>query len=37
VLLRPSETGNDFERKYYAAIQREPDAVLAHREVTKLL
>jgi hypothetical protein len=36
-LLRPSETGNDFERKYYAAIQREPDAVLAHREVTRLL
>jgi hypothetical protein len=36
-LLRPSETGDEFERKYYAALQREPDAVLAHREVTKIL
>jgi hypothetical protein len=37
ILLRPSETGTDFERKYFAALQREPDAVLAHREVTKTL
>lgn len=36
-LLKPSETGNDFERSYYAALQREPAAVLAHRDVTKLL
>jgi hypothetical protein len=36
-LLKPSETGNDFERRYYAALQREPDAVLAHREVTLVL
>jgi hypothetical protein len=36
-LLKPSETGNDFERKYYAALQREPAVVLAHREVTKTL
>lgn len=36
-LLKPSETGNDFERKYYAALQREPDVVLAHREVTRIL
>jgi hypothetical protein len=36
-LLKPSETGNDFERKYFAALQREPDNVLAHREVTKIL
>jgi Mg2+ and Co2+ transporter CorA len=34
-LLRPSETGDDFARKYYAALQRDPDAVLAHGEVTK--
>lgn len=31
-LLTPSETGNEFERKYFAALQREPDAVLTHRE-----
>ena len=37
LLLKPSETGSEFERKYYAALQREPDAVLAHREVTTLL
>ena len=37
VLLSPSETGTEFERKYYAALQRDPDAVLAHREVTKIL
>jgi hypothetical protein len=36
-LLKPSEDGNDFERKYYAALQREPDIVLAHREITKIL
>ena len=36
-LLKPSETGNDFERRYYAALQREPAVVLAHREVTKIL
>src|SRR4051794_34448250 len=29
-LLTPSETGNEFERKYFAALQREPDAVLGH-------
>src|SRR5215207_9393341 len=32
-LLKPSETGGEFERKYYAALQRDPDSVLAHREV----
>jgi hypothetical protein len=36
-LLKPSEEGTDFERKYYAAIQSNPDIVLAHREVTKTL
>jgi hypothetical protein len=35
-LLKPSEDGIDFERKYYAALQRDPDIVLAHREVTKI-
>jgi hypothetical protein len=36
-LLKPSETGNDFERSYFAALQQDPDVVLAHREVTQLL
>jgi hypothetical protein len=35
-LLKPSEDSTDFERKYYAALQRDPDIVLAHREVTKI-
>lgn len=37
MLLKPSETGNDFERKYYFALQRDPDVVVAHREATKML
>ena len=36
-LLKPSETGGGFGQKYFAAIQREPDVVLAHREVMRLL
>lgn len=36
-LLKPSESGGGFGQKYFAAIQREPDVVLAHREVTRLL
>ena len=36
-LIAPSEVGNGFARKYYDALQREPAAVLAHAEVSKLL
>ncbi len=36
-LLTPSEEGNTFERNYYNAIQREPDVVFAHAEISKLL
>lgn len=36
-LLTPSETGGAFEQKYYAALQREPAAVLAHRDVMTVL
>jgi hypothetical protein len=32
-LLRLEETGTEFQRKYYNALQREPDALIAHREV----
>jgi len=35
-MLIPAETGNEFQRKYYAALQSEPAAVLAHREVIQL-
>ena len=36
-LLKPSEAGGEFGRRYYAALQREPAAVLAHRELTLTL
>lgn len=36
-LLTPDEEGTGFGRKYYEALQRSPDVVLAHREVTKVL
>ena len=36
-LLKPSETGSEFERRYYAAIQREPEVVLAHGDVMRTL
>jgi hypothetical protein len=36
-LLVPAEDGDEFARKYHSALQRQPDAVLAHRDVTRLL
>src|SRR3954469_5456978 len=36
-LLTPAETGDEFARKYFSALQREPDAVLAHREARAFL
>ncbi|MBD2359188.1 hypothetical protein H6G41_32170 [Tolypothrix sp. FACHB-123] len=36
-LIIPSQLGNAFARKYYAALQREPDVVLAHAAVSQLL
>jgi len=36
LLLTPAVTGNEFRRRYYAALQSEPEAVLAHREVMQL-
>jgi len=36
-MLTPAEAGDEFGRKYFAALQREPDAVLAHREARALL
>ncbi len=36
-LIRPSESGDGFERAYYEALQRAPDVVIAHCEMKKLL
>jgi hypothetical protein len=36
-LIRPSESGDGFERSYYEALQRAPDVVMAHCEMKKLL
>jgi len=35
-LITPSESGEGFDRHYFEALQRDPDVVLAHAEVTKL-
>ncbi len=37
LLLVPSETGEGFSKHYYDAMQRDPDVVLAHAQVMKLL
>lgn len=37
VLLRPSETGSGFQKKYFSSLQQSPDVVLAHSEVVKHL
>ncbi|HLO50627.1 MAG TPA: hypothetical protein VK211_19575 [Kamptonema sp.] len=36
-LLTPDESGNDFAIKYDAALQRNPDVVLAHADVVMVL
>ena len=35
-LLKASETGTEFERKYFQALQSEPQAVMLHREVLEV-
>jgi hypothetical protein len=37
MLLKPSEDGAGFGKSYYDALQRDPDVVLAHAAVKKLL
>jgi hypothetical protein len=34
-LMIPSETGTGFERRYFEAIQRDPNVVLTHSEVVR--
>ena len=36
-LLVPVETGSGFARRYYQALQDDPDVVLAHRAVRDVL
>jgi hypothetical protein len=35
-LLVASETGPEFSKHYYVALQRDPDVVMAHAEVARL-
>src|SRR3954468_21653782 len=37
LLLSPSQTGNDFQRNYYWALQETPDIVMAHSAMVKLI
>jgi hypothetical protein len=37
LLLSPSESGEGFAHHYFDALQRDPDVVIAHADVMKLL
>ena len=36
-LLTPNESGAEFQKKYFVAMQASPDVVVAHAEFTKVL
>jgi hypothetical protein len=36
-LLTPAESGHGFEKRYFEALQRDPDVVLAHAAMVRLL
>jgi hypothetical protein len=36
-LLTPSEEGNGFARRYFEILQRDPETVLAHRDMLQVL
>ena len=36
-LIAPNENGRGFEKRYFEAMQRDPDVVLAHAQARKLL
>jgi len=36
-LLSPAETGSEFQKNYFLALQQSPDVVLLHSEVMRLL
>jgi hypothetical protein len=37
MLLTPSESGSEFQKKYFAAMQGSPEVVLAHSEFAAVL
>lgn len=37
LLLTPMESGNEFQRKYFAAMQESPEVVVAHSEFAAVL
>ena len=37
VLLTPAETGSEFQKNYFLALQQSPDVVLLHAQVMKVL
>jgi hypothetical protein len=37
LLLSPSESGEGFARHYFDALQRDPDVVIAHADVMKVV
>ena len=37
LLLIPSESGSEFQRKYFTSVQQSPEVVMAHSEFAKLL
>jgi hypothetical protein len=36
-LLAPAESGTEFQKNYFLALQQSPDVVLLHSEIMKLL
>lgn len=36
-LLTPAETGSEFQKNYFLALQQSPDVVLLHSELMRLL
>ena len=37
ILLTPSESGSEFQKKYFTAMQQSPEVVLAHSELANVL
>jgi hypothetical protein len=37
ILLTPAETGSEFQKKYFAAMQQSPEVVVAHSEFAAVL
>jgi hypothetical protein len=36
IMLTPSDSGTEFQKKYFAAMQQSPEVVLAHSEFAGL-